>query len=371
METLKIYGILIIFIGACLITPASADAPPNASFIMNMTPGAISYPIQFNDTSTNNATIWNWSFGDGTYSNDQNATYIYNVEGTYTVTLNATNGAGSNLTSENITIITPWGYNRQDVYMDGIYTLKITFVDSATNVIIPVVTVVDSVGNTATTTNGTFYGSYSFQVVGIYPSSSGYYSTSMTYLMDGDRNETIALTKSSTISQQQFYSTKTVRFICQDWDGRPITGMNVSAIGVQTSLGSLDWIPTLFGINLNATPITSTTMQGTTGNDGSITYVMIPTEKYAIHYTKPELGIDEVRYYYPQEAEYVETFWTTVPSYSLKNINFQFYNTQNITNHSMTVGVLYNDTYGSTDNLTFFVKDTNKTLVYETQTVPT
>ena len=34
-------------------------------------------PIQFNDTSLNTPTAWNWSFGDGTYSSVQNASHQY------------------------------------------------------------------------------------------------------------------------------------------------------------------------------------------------------------------------------------------------------------------------------------------------------
>jgi PKD repeat protein len=39
---------------------------------------------------------WNWSFGDGNYSNLQNPVYIYPVNGQYTVSLTATSGAFSN-----------------------------------------------------------------------------------------------------------------------------------------------------------------------------------------------------------------------------------------------------------------------------------
>ena len=51
--------------------------------------------VQFNDTSTGSPTSWNWSFGDGNYSTERNATHIYGIPGVYTVVLTSTNTAGS------------------------------------------------------------------------------------------------------------------------------------------------------------------------------------------------------------------------------------------------------------------------------------
>jgi PKD repeat protein len=49
----------------------------------------------FKDTSTGTPTSWAWDFGDSTTSTQQNPTHTYAGPGTYTVSLTATNGAGS------------------------------------------------------------------------------------------------------------------------------------------------------------------------------------------------------------------------------------------------------------------------------------
>jgi PKD repeat protein len=57
--------------------------------------------VQFNDTSANSPTSWNWSFGDTTWFNTtssslRNVSHIYTNAGTYSVMLTASNAGGSN-----------------------------------------------------------------------------------------------------------------------------------------------------------------------------------------------------------------------------------------------------------------------------------
>ncbi len=51
--------------------------------------------VSFYDQSFNGATAWAWDFGDGATSTDQNPTHYYTANGTYAVTLVATNAFGS------------------------------------------------------------------------------------------------------------------------------------------------------------------------------------------------------------------------------------------------------------------------------------
>ena len=68
--------------------------PPVADFDANITSGLEPLTVQFNDLSTG-ASSWNWSFGDGTFSEDQNPIHVYTTFGQFDVSLIATNFAGS------------------------------------------------------------------------------------------------------------------------------------------------------------------------------------------------------------------------------------------------------------------------------------
>ncbi|WP_094229282.1 PKD domain-containing protein, partial [Methanolobus psychrotolerans] len=78
---------------------------PVADINADITMGPYPLSVQFTDNSSNIPTSWFWDFGDGTNSTLQNpATHTYNVAGIYNVSLNASNLAGSDLSS-NVTII--------------------------------------------------------------------------------------------------------------------------------------------------------------------------------------------------------------------------------------------------------------------------
>lgn len=85
----------------------SALQPPVADFLADKTTINAGQTVNFTDKSTNNPTSWSWSFPGGTpsSSNTQNPSVIYNTAGTYSVTLTATNSAGSD-SEEKVNYIT-------------------------------------------------------------------------------------------------------------------------------------------------------------------------------------------------------------------------------------------------------------------------
>jgi PKD repeat protein len=82
------------------ITVGSAVLAPETNFSSNVTSGKAPLSVQFKDESTNSPTSWEWNFGDGKTSTEQNPSHTYETVGTYTVNLTATNYGGSNSTTK-------------------------------------------------------------------------------------------------------------------------------------------------------------------------------------------------------------------------------------------------------------------------------
>lgn len=81
--------------GAILVATSHCSAPPVAEFSASPTSVIVSLIVDFTDLSTNFPTSWEWDFGDGNGSLLQNPQHTYSEEGTYTVSLTATNDDGS------------------------------------------------------------------------------------------------------------------------------------------------------------------------------------------------------------------------------------------------------------------------------------
>ena len=116
---------------AVKFSPASPSAP-TADFSANKTWGTKPFTVQFTDQSQGIVTAWLWNFGDGGTSTDQNPSHIYSSPGSYTVSLMATNTAGSNTktradyinvdtTGEHIYLAD--GYSSDALFIPHAYTL--------------------------------------------------------------------------------------------------------------------------------------------------------------------------------------------------------------------------------------------------------
>jgi PKD repeat protein len=80
------------------LTPIGSK--PAASFTAHPRTGDAPLPVTFTDTSTGDPDTWNWSFGDGHYSDVQNPVHTYINEGAYDVTLTAGNSYGTDTVTE-------------------------------------------------------------------------------------------------------------------------------------------------------------------------------------------------------------------------------------------------------------------------------
>jgi PKD repeat protein len=72
---------------------------PVANFTSTPDEGNAPLAVTFTDTSSGNVTAWLWDFGDGNTSAEQTPVHIYAITGTYTVSLNASNTYGFNVST--------------------------------------------------------------------------------------------------------------------------------------------------------------------------------------------------------------------------------------------------------------------------------
>ena len=116
----------------------TATAPaPIADFTGSPRTGAPPLAVSFTDTSTGSPTSWSWNFGDSGTSTVQNPSHTYTSNGNYTVSLTATNAAGSDgetktnyitvssLPSEVIVYPDTWGkWNNETLLSGGLTDLQ-------------------------------------------------------------------------------------------------------------------------------------------------------------------------------------------------------------------------------------------------------
>ena len=88
-----------------------SQAPPAANFSATPRNGTLPLTVKFTDLSTNTPVSWNWTFGDGSTANStlKNPVHVYLTPGNFTVSLNATNSGGSNISVKtgyiNVTLV--------------------------------------------------------------------------------------------------------------------------------------------------------------------------------------------------------------------------------------------------------------------------
>ncbi|MCB9232995.1 MAG: PKD domain-containing protein [Bacteroidia bacterium] len=90
---------------------SGGNSAPTASFSADKTSICPGGTVQFSDNSTGGPTSWSWTFSGGTPSSstNQNPLVSYANAGTYNVSLTATNGNGSNSTTQNGYIVVGTG----------------------------------------------------------------------------------------------------------------------------------------------------------------------------------------------------------------------------------------------------------------------
>lgn len=103
MKAKSIFSILFLT-GALTFT--SCQKEPMACFSASKTTATVNESISFNSSCTMDGKKYEWDFGDGIKSTEENPTHAYSNAGTYTVKCMAMskNGKKMNETSQTITI---------------------------------------------------------------------------------------------------------------------------------------------------------------------------------------------------------------------------------------------------------------------------
>ena len=99
----------------------SVGSVPVPKFSQNMTSGPASLILQFFDESSGLPTTWNWDFGDGEISNEQNPVHIFTLPGIYSIQLTASNIFGNaTVTKEGLITVVDRTFHECILPSDGI-----------------------------------------------------------------------------------------------------------------------------------------------------------------------------------------------------------------------------------------------------------
>lgn len=172
-----------------------------------------------------------------------------------------------------------------------------------------------------------------------------------------DYNNTTSNTTSST-----YINVREIRFNCKDVMGRSIDDVNVTATAYESTMpGPLTWLLALFGVDVATVPVNQT-MNGTTGFDGSISFIMVPAYKYDMTFNHTEYEPEEITLW-PTEDDYLITLYKADIPTSAKVINATLYE-EFISENEINLCLNWTDTYANTNTLNFFVYNESGTLVH-------
>ena len=308
-----------------------------------------------------NVSITNGTFTDYNLTTDTGFYIFYNLtdDEEYTLTTSAPKHTGQSL---NVTKIAG-NFTQQDFILNESFTLSVQCRDTFSLNLISgnTVTVSLSTGQSNTTTTGLVnFTGLSYNVYNIIATCDDYYAGSSTIILDDDMSVVVYLEPMSDLSGPALnYVPHPVRFTYVDATGNPITGATVTAIA-QESSNPWSWLSSVFGFNANLTDI-NTTLTGTTGHDGTLSFLMVETVQYRVNCVKTISGINHTVDIYPKESEYFIRIGSlplvgSYPTYSL--------NATTVGGNVVLFGN-YTDTSGSSSGVRFIVRNSTSE-VYNT-----
>ncbi len=90
-----------------LVRTAEAGTPTEvgAGFGYSPTAPLVGQAVAFTDTSTGEPSAWQWDFGDGASSTEQNPTHVFTEAGTFAISLTVSDGESTDTVSRDVTVV--------------------------------------------------------------------------------------------------------------------------------------------------------------------------------------------------------------------------------------------------------------------------
>lgn len=292
--------------------------------------------------------------GYGSKTTSSTGFYLFNnvTPGSYTISASA---PLHDALSEPVTVdAAPTQHN---LALKGHFLLTVTVKDGDTLAALQNATISLSDGQESTQNPATFNVDYGPYV--ITAAAGGYYPTTQTAYLDkpGTTTATVLMTaKPEPVPPPEMpnYPPHSVRFLCVDEYNRPLQNVTLRAV-YQESTNPVDWFTNWLGLSPSVN-INSTTLEGTTGLDGSVIFLMVQSIQYRITVAAPApINMTKTFDIYPKEDQVTIRFQTSahtpsaMPTYGL---------TATETDPSTArLALTYNDTTNATTHLAFQVYD--------------
>ena len=293
--------------------------------------------------------------GYGSTTTSSTGFYLFNnvTPGSYSISASAS--LHDTLTEPVTVDSAPTPYN---LALKGHFLLTVSTKDSESLTTLHNATISLNDGQESTQNPATFnvdYGPYT-----ITAAAGGYYPQTQSAYLDrpGTTTATILLTERpppATPAEMPNYPQHNVRFLCVDEYNHPLQNVTITAV-YQESSGPVSWITDWLGLSQNV-HVANSTLQGTTGLDGSVIFLMVQSVQYRMTVAAPApLNMTKTFDLYPKEDQITIRFVTsdrpdlsTMPTYELTATETD--------PSSVRLALSYHDATNATTALTFTVTD--------------
>lgn len=358
-------------IGVDTVTATATTTAPTVNSV-NGTPlgGTVSFDstLSVDKTDgypTDNTFTWTilpasgWSYKTGN-ANSESPEITITDAGEYQATCVVANDAGSDSASVNLTA-TAVGYNVLVNVLDAENSTALTHQNCT--VYLWQGDSVIATQYTGTTGNTTFT-SVAPDTYTIWASATGYTDNYVFSSVSGNTEVDVTLSPTSSSSTGGVsYSPHNVKFTVLNTWGAPVEGAQIVALSTESS-SPLSWLEDWLGISSNI-DINGTTLSGTTGYDGTVSFMMIESVKYDLTVSQGGATLETLSVY-PEDDQYyiyvsTSSWWSDGGNVNEDiNISVSGIEDTNVTNQAF-INITYADASLSTTKALIHLNQTDAT----------